>query len=494
MRQPNDPVLTAAQMRAAEQRLIAAGTTVEELMQRAGLGAAEWVWRVSGGRSVTVLCGPGNNGGDGWVIAEAIRARGGDVAVVMAAAPATPAAKTARDLYRGEVLWSDTTRHGEVLVDCLFGTGLSRPLGADHLGLLNRLAAAHHISVAVDVPSGTGPDMGRALGSDLPGYALTLALGAWKPAHFLMPAASTMGTLRLVGIGIGPVDGAAQAIGQPDLTAPAPDAHKYTRGLLGVIGGAMPGAALLAAQAAQGAGAGYVKLYAGLGGWASTGSARAGLATGPKTRSAPAEPVEALALPVDLVCDTSPLAQALTDKRLAALLIGPGLGRDGAAREALAIALSEQRSTVLDADALVLLAPRSLAEHSAPLIATPHEGELASLERAFGLDGIGSKVDRAVALAIAAQMVVVAKGPDSVVAAPDGRVAYASRGSSWLSTAGTGDVLAGAIASRLACGEDAFDAACQGLWLQIEAARLCQPPFTAGQLAGTICSAYAACL
>ena len=466
MRPPNDPVLTAAQMRAAEQRLIAAGTSVEELMQRAGLGAAEWVWRVSGGRPVTVLCGPGNNGGDGWVIAEAIRARGGDVAVVMAAEPATPAAKTARDLYRGEVLWSDTTRHGEVFVDCLFGTGLSRPLGADHSGLLNRLATAHHISVAVDLPSGIETDLGRPLGPDLPGYDLTLALGAWKPAHFLMPAASSMGTLRLVGIGIGPVDGAAQANGQPDLTAPAPDAHKYTRGLLGVIGGAMPGAALLAAQAAQGAGAGYVKLIG-------------------------AQPE---GIPTDLVADRQPLAEALLDKRLAALLIGPGLGRDGAAREALAVALSEQRPTVLDADALVLLAPRSLAEHSAPLIATPHEGELASLERAFGLDGIGSKVDRAVALAIAAQMVVVAKGPDSVVAAPDGRVAYASRGSSWLSTAGTGDVLAGTIASRLACGEDAFVAACQGLWLHIEAARLCQPPFTAGQLAGTIRSAYAACL
>ena len=466
MRPPNEPVLTAAQMRAAEQRLIAAGTSVDELMQRAGSGAAEWVWRISGGRPVTVLCGPGNNGGDGWVIAEAIRQRGGDVAVVMATEPATAAAKDAHDLYRGAVLEADTVRRGEVFVDCLFGTGLTRPLCADHLTLLSRLAAAHHLRVAIDLPSGINTELGQPLNTDLPGYDLTLALGAWKPAHFLMPAVASMGALRLIDIGIGSVDDAALAIGQPHLTAPAAGAHKYTRGLLGVIAGAMPGAALLAAEAAQGAGAGYVKLYG-------------------------ACPVSA---PADLVCDPLHLAEALTDKRIAALLIGPGLGRDGAAREMLAVALSEQRPTVIDADALVLLAPRSLAEHTAPLIATPHEGELASLERAFDLAGAGSKVDRAMALAKAANMVVVAKGPDSVVAAPDGRIGYASRGSSWLSTAGTGDVLAGTIASRLACGEEAFEAACQGLWLHAEAARLCGAAFSAGQLAATIRSAVASCL
>lgn len=462
----NDLILTAAQMREAEEALIAAGTSVDELMQRAGQGASEWVWRISGGRSVTVLCGPGNNGGDGWVIAEAIRRRGGDVAVVMAAEPATPAAQNARALYAGVVLHPEAERHGEVFVDCLFGTGLTRPLNPDHVALLSRLARAHHLSIAVDLPSGVDTDLGQPLNPDLPGYDLTLALGAWKPAHFLMPAPASMGLLRLVGIEIGRVERAARMIGQPVLSAPAPGAHKYTRGLLGVVAGAMPGAALLAAQAAQGAGAGYVKLF------------------GAKPDSAPA----------DLVCGDHPLAEALLDARLSALLIGPGLGRDGHAREALAVALSEQRPTVLDADALMLLAPRSLAEHNAPLIATPHDGELSALERAFELDRVGSKVDRALALARAANMVVVAKGPDSIVAAPDGRLAYALRGSSWLSAAGTGDVLAGTIASRLACGEAAFDAACQGLWLHAEAARLCGAAFSAGQLAGTIRSAYAACL
>ena len=461
-----EPVLTAAQMRSAEAALIARGTSVNELMQRAGHGAADWVWRMSGGRAVTVLTGPGNNGGDGWVIAEAIRQRGGAVAVVMAAEPATDAAKTARALYQGDIHAADDPPRGEVLVDCLFGTGLTRPLSAEHLALLQKLAVRHDKLVAVDLPSGIEADLGQPMNKELPANHLTIALGAWKFAHFLMPAAASMGALRLVEIGIEPLAGAAETIARPRITAPAAEAHKYTRGLLGVVVGAMPGAALLAAQAAQGAGAGYVRLHA----------------------------QANLAAPNDLVVIAEPLAEALTDKRIAALLIGPGLGRDGAAREALAVALSEPIPAVLDADALMLLAPRLLAEHRALLIATPHEGELAALERAFELPGSGTKVQRAAALAQASVMVVVAKGADSVVAAPDGRIALAHRASSWLSTAGTGDVLAGIISSRLATGADPFDAACDGLWLHAEAARLCDPPFTAGQLAGAVRSAYAACL
>jgi hydroxyethylthiazole kinase-like uncharacterized protein yjeF len=453
-------------MRAAEQVLIAGGVSVTELMQRAGQGAAEWVWRVSGGRGVTVLTGPGNNGGDGWVIAETLRQRGSDVAVIPAAEPATDAAREARVRYRGPELDAGCGRRAEVLVDCLFGTGLTRPLGNEHLALLSRLAAAHEKRVAIDLPSGIESDLGQPLGDGLPNYDLTLALGAWKPAHFLMPASVQMGVLRLVDIGIEPYPGAAQVVSRPRLSAPASDAHKYTRGLLGVVAGDMPGAAILAAKAAQGGGAGYVKLFA---------------AQRTKVRA-------------DIVIETAPLAEALSDHRIKALLVGPGLGRGGEALERLAIALSEQRPMVLDADALVLLGPRLLAEHRAPLIATPHDGELFALERAFDLDGSGSKAQRAQALAAATRMVIVAKGPDSLIAAPDGRLAYAPRGSSWLSTAGTGDVLAGTIASRFACGEEAFAAACQGLWLHGEAARLAGTAFGAGDLAAQIRHGFAACL
>lgn len=462
----HDQILTAAQMRQAEEALIAGGTSVDELMQRAGRGAAEWVWRLAAGRQVTVLCGPGNNGGDGWVIAETIRVRGGKVSVIAAADPATDAARHARSLYQGGVLAAEQATRGDVLVDCLFGSGLTRPLSAEHMALLTHLAAIHHHVVAIDLPSGVDADLGQPLNRGLPRNDLTIALGAWKFAHFLMPASASMGAIKLVDIGVEPFGAAALTIARPHFALPAADAHKYTRGLLGVVMGTMPGAALLAAHAAQGAGAGYVRLHAG----------------------AP------LAVPNELVLSTQPLADALADKRLAALLIGPGLGRDGHAREKLATALAEQVPAVIDADALVLLAPRLLAEHASPLIATPHEGELLALERAWGLDGAGNKVERAVALAMVSGMVVVAKGADTVIAAPDGRLACAHRASSWLSTAGTGDVLAGTIASRLATGADAFDAACQGVWLHGEAARLSPPAFAAGQLAEAVRSAYAACL
>lgn len=462
----SNQILTAAQMRGGEAALIAAGTSVDELMLRAGQGAADWVWRIGGGRPVTVLTGPGNNGGDGWVIAEALRQRGGKVAVLAAHEPATPAARNARAAYQGPELSRDETPHSEILVDCLFGSGLTRPLSDEDAALLNRLAASHHKRVAIDLPSGIETDTGQPLNQGLPTFDLTVALGAWKFAHFLMPGAATMGALRLVGIGVEDQAGAAQLVTRPHFHAPPAASHKYTRGLLGVVGGAMPGAALLAARAAEGAGAGYVKLLG---------------------QACPA-------LPPDLVRDTQPLADALTDRRLGALLVGPGLGRDGTAREALALVLAQPCPVLLDADALVLLGASQLAERQAPLIATPHEGELAMLERSFALDGAGSKADRARALAGASGMVVVAKGADTVIAAPDGRLALAARGSSWLSTAGTGDVLAGAMASRLASGADAFDAACQAVWLHAEAARRCGAAFTAGQLAEQVRCAYAACL
>jgi hydroxyethylthiazole kinase-like uncharacterized protein yjeF len=228
----------------------------------------------------------------------------------------------------------------------------------------------------------------------------------------------------------------------------------------------MPGAAVLASLAAQGGGAGYVKLFA------------------DSKRNVPA----------DLVVDQGALTDVLTDDRNTAVLVGPGLGRDAIARERLAVALADPVPVVVDADALILLAPRVLAERSAATVATPHEGELMALERAFDLDGTGSKPARALALAEASGMVVVAKGPDTVIAAPDGRLACAPRATSWLSTAGTGDVLAGCIASRLAAGADAFAAACEGVWLHGEAARRSPPAFTAGQLGQMVPAALAACL
>ncbi|NBC35572.1 NAD(P)H-hydrate epimerase [Novosphingobium sp. FSY-8] len=456
-----DQILTVAQMRAAEQRLIDGGTSVEALMDTAGRGAAEYVWRVAGPlRRVTVLTGPGNNGGDGWVLAQALHARGAQVAVVVAADPRSAAAMAARAAYGGAV--GDGAAAGDVLVDCLYGTGLTRGLSDADLGLLRGLAARHPTRIAIDLPSGVDADTGVPLNEGLPDYALTIALGAWKPAHVLMPAAARMGHLRRVDIGCGAVEGAGQMLARPRFQAPAADAHKYTRGLVAVMAGAMPGAAVLAASAAQGAGAGYVKVL----------GAVAGVTV----------PADVVVAPVDV-----------TDARIGALLVGPGLGRDASGHFTLVEAFGSGRPLVVDADALHLLTRRMMPV-TVPAIATPHGGELAAMERTLGLSPDASKIDRARNLARASGMVIVAKGADTVIAAPDGRWAAGPRASSWLSVAGTGDVLAGVIAARLAAGVDAFDAACQGVWLHGAAAAETDAPFSALGLAQSVASAYRACL
>lgn len=458
-------ILTVVQMQAAEQTLIQGGTSVDELMRIAGEGAAEWVWRVAAGRAVTVLCGPGNNGGDGYVIAEALRARGLVVQVVAPIAPKTDAAKNARLNFGGTVLTSGKGASGSILVDCLFGSGLTRELSPEHHLLLRDLAERHPVRVAIDLPSGVASDSGALLNERLPQYDLTVALGAWKFAHWRLPARAKMGDLRPVDIGVAKVQGAAELIGKPLLRAPDSDAHKYTRGLCAVVGGEMPGAALLSSKAAMRAGAGYVKLLA-----------------------AQWHP----AAPAGLVVDDGPLAHALADDRIKAILAGPGLGRSDDARKRLVEALKGGKPTLLDADALALLQPDMLAE-GVGYLATPHDGELEALCRAFSVVAAGRQ-DRAQALAKASGMVICAKGPDTIIAAPEGRLALAPPASSWLSTAGTGDVLAGIAASRMATGLSPFEAACEAVWLHGEAARQCGSAFTADELADAVTGAIAAAL
>jgi ADP-dependent NAD(P)H-hydrate dehydratase / NAD(P)H-hydrate epimerase len=461
MRSP-DQVLTAAEMRAAEDELVAGGVTVEALMERAGRGAAEWVWRVAAGRAVTVLCGPGNNGGDGYVIAESLRHRGLAVTLVAPLEPRTAAAKAARAAWHGSVASEAPDAAGGVFVDCLFGSGLARPLSREHEAMLDRLAASHTFSVAIDLPSGVATDDGALLGA-VPAFDLTLALGAWKPAHFLMPALERLGHARLVAIGIAPHPDAAGLFPRPSISAPARGSHKYARGLVGVIAGDMPGAALLAAGAAMRGGAGYVKLL------------------GCRHPAAPAA----------LVIDQGDFAHALRDPRWSALLVGPGLGRDDAARARLAAVLEAGVPTVLDADALQLLDDEAIeGVDAARLLLTPHEGELSQLCTSFGVAAEG-KVERARALAGRTGMTVLAKGPDTVLAAADGRLAFFPPAPAWLASAGTGDVLAGLAASRLATGSAPFAAAGEAAWLHGEAARVAGEALIADDLVSSIPEAYA---
>ena len=459
-------VLTAAQMQAAEQALMDAGTSVHELMERAGKGAAEWIWRASGGRPVTVLCGPGNNGGDGYVIARHIAERGGAVCVLAPIPPKTAAAQQAARKFEGQVIAGDIGGLcSDIFVDCLFGSGLSRPLSSEHTALVARLQANHVLSIAVDVPSGVDTDTGTWPDGIAP-YDMTIALGAWKRAHWTGKARALSGDAKLVDIGVAEQGFDERVWPRPALHVPQWDAHKYKRGLVAVIAGEMPGASVLSAHAALGGGAGYVKLLV------------------------PADPP---AVPADLVVDSNALPQALDDRRITAVLVGPGLGRGDAAASTLIAALDSGKPSVVDADALHLLSPDLLdSRDGSCLVITPHEGELAALCRAFDIPG-ESKHERALALSGETGMTVLAKGPDTLLA-QQGSVAYFPAGPSWLSVAGSGDVLAGIVASRLAVHVDPARAGAEGVYIHHEAARLAGPAFSASKLAQAVPNAYAAFL
>ena len=446
-------------MRAAEK---ATRVSEWELMQRAGQGAAEWVWRIAAGRAVTVLCGPGNNGGDGYVIAEVLRARGLDVAVIAPEPASTPTARKARAGFGGRVEAELGKRRAPVLVDALFGYGLTRPVAGQFSKLLEQASTTHEYRIAIDIPSGVMSDCAGWLG-DSTNYDLTLALGAWKRAHWLMPATAASGEKRLVEIGLHDSEEAERLSSRPRLQAPAPDSHKYRRGLLAIVAGAMPGAPLLAAEAAMRAGAGYVRLLS--------------------DHSHPDAPAE-------LVVDKA-LDRELNDRRTSALLLGPGLGRDDPARARLAAVLEAAKPTVLDADALHLLDRDALEGiDDSRLLLTPHEGELSALCKAFDVTA-ESKLGKAQGLRDAIGASILAKGPDTVLAPCDGGLVFFPAASSWLSVAGTGDVLAGIAASRLAHHGDPARAAEEAVWLHREAARIAGPAFTAGELAHAVRPALA---
>lgn len=451
------PILTAAEMRAAEASVIGSGTGVDVLMERAGEAIAQITRRYAGGADALVLCGPGNNGGDGYVAARVLAAAGIAVRVAASGPPSTEAAMRARAAWTGAIEEPADAEPATVLIDALFGTGLKRRLqDVDHLQL-NRLRRDANIGIAVDLPSGAASDDGTLL-SPVPAFDLTVALAALKPAHLLQPAAATMGRLVVADIGA-PVSSRLFELPQPRLAAPGPRDHKYTRGLVTVLAGAMPGAARLAALGAARAGAGYVQLL---------GSVAGG------------------ELPAAIVMRSGVDSDALADTRIGALVAGPGLGRDAEGAKILELAVSSGRPLILDADALWHLGDCRL---ECPAIFTPHEAEFA---RAYG-NLSGDKVTQTRHAARISGAVVVLKGADTVVAAPDGRAAIAPLAPPDLATAGTGDVLAGVCGTMLAQLGDSFEAACAAVWLHAEAARAVAGPFVADDLAAALPLQVARC-
>ena len=451
-------------MAAADRAAVALGQNVAWLMENAGRAVARAVRaRVAPCRTL-VLCGPGNNGGDGYVAARHLAQAGWPVAVAALGAPQGEAAAAAAR-WQGPVVpfaCAEVAR-AALVIDAVFGAGLARDVSD---AVADVLRAASRI-VAVDVPSGLDGATGAVRGY-APQAVLTVTFFRRKPGHLLLPGRVLCGETVLADIGIpdAALDAAAPRTfhNLPTLwrlPLPGPEDHKYARGHVTVLGGArMTGAARLAAVAARRGGAGMVTIAAAEGG----DIYRAG------------EP--------GTIVDDRPLHELLADARRNAWVCGPGLGIE-LAHAALPLLLASGRSVVVDADALTICAGEPGRLRGATVL-TPHAGEFA---RVFGPPG----TDRLAAVRAAAARsgaVVLLKGADTIIAAPDGRAAINDSAPPWLATAGAGDTLAGLIAALLAQGMAPWPSACAGAWLHGRAASHAGPHLIAEDLAPALPRAF----
>lgn len=472
-------ILTTRQMRAAEQDAIGAGRASGlALMRRAGAAVveallAEWpALAIQPGRAV-ILCGPGNNGGDGYVVARLLALRGWQVRVAALAPPATPDARAAASEWGGVAepladLDPAAAAPGTLWLDALFGTGLVRGLAPEVAEIL-RLAAQSGRLVAVDILSGICADSGRVLGAvNLPAAALTVSFHRAKLGHVLDQGGALTGTLRIADIGLKEEDPAPARLAGPLPQLLKRMGHKYDYGHALVLGGGVGhgGAARLTARAALRVGAGLVTL-----------------ACPPEALPENAARLDAVMLAP--LADAGALRSLLRDDRLSALALGPGLGLDRA-RALVPEALAARRATVLDADALSAFAAQPAALFAAlhpGVVLTPHGGEFARLfpdlaarlAQPADAGPAFSRLDAVRLAAARAGCTVLLKGPDTVIAAPDGTACIAAAvgrdAAPWLATAGAGDVLAGILAGLLARGFAPLQAAGAGAWLHAEAAR-----------------------
>lgn len=479
-------LLTTQEMYQADEAAIAAGVAGIELMEAAGAAIAEEIAADFKPGAIAVLCGPGNNGGDGFVAARLLAERGWTVRLGLLGdrdALKGDAAEAAARWDGGIEPLSPAVLEGAGLVlDALFGAGLNRaPDGAAREVLQ---AIGDRPIVAVDTPSGVSGDSGADLaetpgGEATPRAALTVTFFRPKPGHYLTPGRLRCGRLAVRDIGV-PDAVLDQIAPKTALNGPAlwrsvfpeaqPGDHKYSRGHLLAGGGPeMLGAARLAVRAAQRAGAGMVTLAV-------------------PQQAAPLYRVSLDSAVVRGYRDTKTFADMLTDLRPSAALIGPGLGAGTlAAREKTLAVLRSGVPAVLDADALSLFEETTdllIEGRSGPTLLTPHEGEFRRLfpDLAAGGEGAGSKLDRARAAAARSGCIILLKGFDTVIAAPDGRAVVNANAPATLATAGAGDVLAGIAAGLLAQGVPAFEAAAAACWLHGEAARSFGPGLVAEDL------------
>lgn len=492
-------LLTTAEMAEADRLAAAAGVPLLELMENAGRAVAEEAARmVPPGARIAVVCGAGNNGGDGFVAARILAGRGFDVAVaclVPVAGLRGDAAEMARR-WQGTIASDWTTAADppfDLAIDAILGAGLSRPADgrfAAAIEAMNARRGQGGLTLAVDVPSGIDGDTGAAVGRHVVEADRTVTFFRRKPGHLLLPGRALAGRVVVADIGIpASVIDAAGGAGLPQgekpvawrvvvdtpalwrrlLPRPGLGSHKYTRGHALVVSGpvASTGAARLGARGALRAGAGLVTVAS----------------------PAAALPVNAAQLTAIMVLpfeEPHGLAGILADTRKNAVLIGPGCGVGAGTREMVRIALRSEAAAVLDADALTSfcdddagrrelfgLTGRARPDRAAGprVVLTPHEGEF----RRLFPDLAGSKLERARAAAARSGAVVILKGPDTVVAAPDGFAAINDNAPAWLATAGSGDVLAGFATGLMAQGVPAFHAAAAAVWLHGECGNVFGP-------------------
>jgi NAD(P)H-hydrate epimerase len=469
-------------MRRAEALSCARGPlSFYDLMQNAGAAVADAVMKKWKPCRVLVMSGPGNNGGDGYVAAEALRCAGWPVIVgAMTSNSQTPDAAKAAQAWQGEThsLIPALFDNVDLVIDALFGTGLQRPLTGEVAALVKNLNARKIPVIAADFPSGVDGDTGRILGVAVEAQ-LTVTFFRKKRGHVLLPGATLCGEIIVAETGmhqdvldeVKPLTFENHTdLWLSQFPFPQPESHKYSRGHALIYGGpVMTGAARLAARAAQRMGAGLVTLAA------------------PEN----AMPLYAVALESVIVRQTDRLDQwraLLNDPKKSAVLIGPGMGLGEPLKAFVLSTLESRKPCVLDADALTIFAdaPDELFSvlHQ-DCVLTPHEGEFSRL---FGerVKSNGDKIERAQKAAKIAGCIVLLKGADTVIASPDGFAVVNGSAPPWLATAGSGDVLAGMITGLLTQGLPSFEAAVAGAWLHSRIAALFGPGLIAEDIVAGI--------
>jgi hydroxyethylthiazole kinase-like uncharacterized protein yjeF len=508
-------LLTTAEMAEADRLTIAGGVAGIELMENAGRAVADGITaRFPPGTRVAVVAGPGNNGGDGFVAARVLAERGYRVRVLLVGERARLRGDAAQAAERWQGQCEAAAPAGltgaDVVIDALFGAGLDRPVEGSARAMIEAMNAGPPV-LAVDLPSGINGSSGAVMGVAVKA-AETVTFFRRKTGHLLLPGRLCCGPTRVADIGIpaGVLDRIRPSawLNGPELWGtrfpiPAADGHKYRRGHAVVISGGVSttGAARLAARGALRAGAGLVTIASPRG--ALMVNAAASLAV--------------MVRPVD---GAGELAEFLADSRRNAVVLGPGGGVGAKMRDLVLVALAArssatdgaereagdrtgggsgsaagERAVVLDADALTSFEPdpsrlmAALKSRRGVAVMTPHEGEFARVFSDLRQES-GSKLERARRAAASSGAIVLLKGPDTVVAAPDGRAAIAANAPPWLASAGSGDVLAGFIAALLAQGMAGFEAAAAAAWLHGEAGREAGPGLIAEDLPEAIPKVY----